>query len=76
MLLKKIGILFCLGGVLAALLQGCTGKKEAVGKPEPPSKIIAKVNGAPITEEDLPFGFPAATAKEKPLRISRKPSMT
>jgi hypothetical protein len=65
MLLKKIGILFCLGGVLAALLQGCTGKKEAVGKPEPPSKIIAKVNGAPITEEDLRFRLPGRHGERK-----------
>ncbi len=53
MLLRKIGILFYLGGVLAALLCGCTGKREAAEKPHLASKIIAKVNGTPIMEEDL-----------------------
>jgi parvulin-like peptidyl-prolyl isomerase len=58
MLLRKIGILFCLGSVLAALLCGCTGKKESAAKPEQESKILAKVNGTPITEEDLSFRLP------------------
>ncbi len=65
MLLRKIGILCCLGGVLAALLYGCTGKKESAGKPELASKILAKVNGTPITEEDLRFRLPGAHGERK-----------
>ena len=65
MLLRKIGNLCCLGGVLAALLCGCPGKKESVGKPELASKIIAKVNGTPITEEDLSVRLPGAHGERK-----------
>ena len=72
MLLRKIGILFCLGGVLAALLYGCTGKKEAAGKPELEGKIIAKVNGTPITEEDLRFRLPGAHGERKASGNQRK----
>jgi peptidyl-prolyl cis-trans isomerase C len=72
MLLRKIGILFCLGGVLAALLYGCTGKKEAAGKPELESKVIAKVNGTPITEEDLRFRLPGAHGDRKTSGNQRK----
>ena len=64
-LLKNVGILFCLGGVLAGLLFGCTTKQETAVKPEPTSKIIAKVNGTPITEEDLIFRRPGAHGQRK-----------
>jgi peptidyl-prolyl cis-trans isomerase C len=66
MFLKKLGILFCLGGGLALLLCGCTGKQEATVKPEPAGKIIAKVNGTPITEEDLSFRLPSAHGQRRP----------
>lgn len=40
--------------ILAALLvAACSGKKEPAEKSQPPVKIIAKVNGTPITEDDL-----------------------
>ena len=65
MILKKVGVLCCLGGMLAALLWGCSGKKESAGKPELESKIIAKVNGTPITEEDLSFRLPGAHGARK-----------
>jgi parvulin-like peptidyl-prolyl isomerase len=55
MLLRKIGTSGCLGCMLAALLWGCTAKQEVAGKPEKESKVIAKVNGTPITEEDLTY---------------------
>ena len=54
-ILRKAGILFCLGSVLAGLLVGCTKKNEPNEKPELESKILVKVNGTPITEEDLTF---------------------
>ena len=60
MMRKKVGILLCLGGGFAILLCGCTGKQDAAVKPEPASKIIAKVNGTPITEEYLTLRRPGA----------------
>jgi len=51
--------------VLAVQLYGCTGKKESAGKPELESKIIAKVNGTPITKEDLSFRLPGAHGERK-----------
>ena len=65
MFLNKLGILCCLGGVLVALLYGCTGKKEVAGKPELASKIIAKVNGTPISEEDLSIRLPGAHGERR-----------
>ena len=65
MMRKKVGILFCLGGGLAILLCGCAGKQDAAAKPEPASKIIAKVNGTPITEEDLTFRRPGGHGARK-----------
>jgi len=62
---RKVGTLCCLGGVLAALLSGCTGKEESAGKPERASKVIAKINGTPITEEDLSFRLPGAHGERK-----------
>ena len=47
------------------MLCGCTGKQEAAVKPELASKIIAKVNGTPITEEDLSFRLPGAHGERK-----------
>jgi parvulin-like peptidyl-prolyl isomerase len=65
MISKKVGILCCLGCVLAALLCSCTGKQESAVKPELESKIIARVNGTPITEEDLRFRLPGAHGERK-----------
>lgn len=65
MLLRKISAAGCLGCMLAALLWGCTAKQEVAGKPEKESKVIAKVNGTPITEEDLSFRLPGAHGERK-----------
>jgi parvulin-like peptidyl-prolyl isomerase len=51
--------------VLSALLCGCTGKQESAAKPELAGKIIARVNGTPITEEDLSFRLPGAHGGRK-----------
>ena len=64
-LLKKGGILFCLGGLLPGLLFGCGAKPETAARPEPESKIIAKVNGTPITEEDLILRRPGAHGQRR-----------
>ena len=51
--------------MLAGLLVGCTKKNEPNVKPELESKILAKVNGTPITEEDLSFRLPGAHGRRK-----------
>ncbi len=54
--LKKPGLLFFLFFlcfILAGLLSGCTAKKETAKSSETGGKVIAKVNGTPIREEDL-----------------------
>jgi EpsD family peptidyl-prolyl cis-trans isomerase len=56
--LKKPALLFFLFFlcfILAGLLSGCTAKKEAAKSSETEGKIVAKVNGTPITEEDLTY---------------------
>jgi len=51
--LKKPALLFFLCLILAALLSGCTAKKEPAKSSETGGKVVAKVNGTPIREEDL-----------------------
>ena len=51
--MKKPALLFFLCLILAALLSGCTAKKEPAKSSETGGKVIAKVNGTPIREEDL-----------------------
>ncbi len=63
MILKKWMWIWGLAFGIAALGFGCAGKKEAAQKPEPPRKIVAKVNGTPITEEDLKYRIPTAHGK-------------
>ncbi len=51
MLSRKI---FLIMTAIAALgIAGCSGKKEPVAQSQPATKILAKVNGTPITEDDL-----------------------
>jgi parvulin-like peptidyl-prolyl isomerase len=57
--------LFFLCFILAGLLGGCTAKKESTKSSETEGKIVAKVNGTPITEEDLLFGLPGAHGVRK-----------
>ncbi len=45
---------FLVFAAIAALcIAGCSGKKEPVAQSQPAAKVLAKVNGAPITEDDL-----------------------
>jgi EpsD family peptidyl-prolyl cis-trans isomerase len=56
--LKKPGLLFFLFFlcfILAGLLSGCPAKKESARSSETEGKVVAKVNGTPITEEDLTY---------------------
>ncbi len=65
MILKKLGIFFCLAVGIAALLYVLIGKKEAAAKPEKAGRVIAKVNDAAITEEDLTFRAPGGHGERK-----------
>ena len=46
-------IVFMLALIAALCIVGCSGKKEPVAKSQPAAKVLAKVNGTPITEDDL-----------------------
>lgn len=39
--------------IAALLVVGCSGKKEPAAKSQPAAKVLAKVNGTSITEDDL-----------------------
>ncbi len=49
---------FLLGCTLAAPPVGCAGKKDSGERREIKGKIIARINGTPLTEEDLNFQLP------------------
>jgi peptidyl-prolyl cis-trans isomerase C len=53
--LKKPALLLLLCFILAGLFIGCTAKKEPAKSSETGGKVIAKVNGTPITDEDLTY---------------------
>jgi peptidyl-prolyl cis-trans isomerase C len=63
--LKKPALLLLLCFILAGLFIGCTAKKEPAKSSERGSKVIAKVNGTPITEEDLSFRLPGAHGEKR-----------
>jgi peptidyl-prolyl cis-trans isomerase C len=44
-----------MGFILVNAFIGCTGKKESAGSSKKESKVVARVNGTPLTEEDLSF---------------------
>jgi parvulin-like peptidyl-prolyl isomerase len=45
--------IFLILSIAALLVVGCSGKKEPAGKSQPAAKVLAKVNGTSITEDDL-----------------------
>jgi len=53
--LKKVFFLFFMGFILFLSFSGCTTRKDAAEGPKAGSKVVAKVNGQIITEEDLNF---------------------
>lgn len=63
--MRKFAISFLLVFVFPHLFSGCQAKKEAAPKAETGSKVVAKVNGTPITEEDLRFRMPGAHGGRK-----------
>jgi parvulin-like peptidyl-prolyl isomerase len=44
-----------MGFILAYTFSSCTTKKDSAGSSKPDDKVVAKVDGIPITEEDLGF---------------------
>jgi parvulin-like peptidyl-prolyl isomerase len=44
-----------MGFILVNTFIGCTGKKESAGSSKKESKVVARVNGTTLTEEDLSF---------------------
>jgi parvulin-like peptidyl-prolyl isomerase len=53
--LKKLVLLVFVGFILAHIFGGCTDKKGSAKSSETGGKVLAKVNGTPIIEEDLSF---------------------
>ena len=50
----RICKIFLILATIGALgVSGCSGTKEPAAKPQPAAKVLAKVNGTPITEDDL-----------------------
>jgi len=54
-----------MGLIPATVFGGCTAKKESAKSPETEGKVVARVNGTPITEEDLSFRTPGAHGQRK-----------
>ena len=53
--MKKVLLFLLLVLILAHTSGGCTAKKESAKSSETEGKVVARVNGTPITEEDLSF---------------------
>jgi parvulin-like peptidyl-prolyl isomerase len=70
--LKKPALLLLLCFILAGLFIGCTAKKEPAKSSETGGKVVAKVNGTPITEEDLRFRLPGTHGDRKTSGNQRK----
>jgi len=51
--MRNCRIFLILSAIAILGVLGCSGKKEPAAKPQPAAKILAKVNGTPITEDDL-----------------------
>lgn len=57
--------LFLICIAFAAMVGGCTANKGTAEKPEAVSKVVAKVNGTPIAEEDLSIRVHGAHGSRK-----------
>jgi len=62
---KKAALFLLVGFILVHIFGGCTAKKESAKSSETEGKVVAKVNGTPITEEDLSFRLPGAHGEKK-----------
>jgi peptidyl-prolyl cis-trans isomerase C len=51
--MRNCRIFLILSAIAVLGVFGCSGKKEPAAKPQPTAKVLAKVNGTPITEDDL-----------------------
>jgi parvulin-like peptidyl-prolyl isomerase len=63
--LKKGTLFLLVGFILVHIFGGCTAKKESAKNSETEGKVVAKVNGTPITEEDLSFRLPGAHGEKR-----------
>lgn len=63
--MKKAALFLLVGFILAHTFGGCTAKKESAKSSVTEGKVVAKVNGTPITEEDLSFRLPGAHGERK-----------
>ena len=70
--MKKLVLLVFVGFILAHIFGGCTDKKESAKSSETGGKVVAKVNGTPIIEEDLSFRLPGAHGGGKASGNQRK----
>ena len=70
--MKKTALLLFVGFILAHIFGGCTAKKESAKRSETEGKVVAKVNGTPITEEDLTFRLPGVHGERKAAGNQRK----
>jgi peptidyl-prolyl cis-trans isomerase C len=62
---KKTALFLFVGYILVHIFGGCTAQKEPTKSLETEGKVVAKVNGAPITEEDISFRLPAAHGEKR-----------
>jgi len=62
---KKTALFLFVGFILAHIFGGCTAKKESAKSSETEGKVVAKVNGTPITEENLSFRLPGAHGEKR-----------
>ena len=51
--MRNCRIFLILSAIAILGVFGCSGKKEPAAKSQPAAKVLAKVNGTPITEDDL-----------------------
>lgn len=58
--MKKLFLLLFICFFLANTFGGCAAKKDSAGSSKKEGKVVAKVNGIAITEEDLTLRLPAS----------------
>ena len=70
--MKKKALFLLVGFILAHIFGGCTAKTESAKSSEPEGKIVARVNGTPITEADLAYRLHGAHGARNDPGIQQK----
>jgi peptidyl-prolyl cis-trans isomerase C len=70
--LRKVALLVFAGFILANTSGGCIAKKDSAGVPKKEGKVVAKINGTPITEEDLNFRLPGVHGQRRAVGNQQK----